>query len=1369
MRASIVAVAVLMAACVGVVRADSGVLPLGDDGKALNLDFETGTLKDWKADGNAFDGQPVKGDAVNHRRPDMHSRHAGQYWVGTFEVEKDGPRGTLTSVPFKVTHPWASFLVGGGTEDESVDIVLADTNELFFHATGDNREDMERVAVDLRKIEGKRVYLRVVDEHSFAWGHVNFDDFKFHTEEPVVPKRLALTPDVSKYAGLTPDEAAKAMTLPPGFKSTMFAGEPDVNQPVGFCMDDRGRLWVAEAWTYPIRAKEGAGKDRIIIYEDTDGDGKADKRTIFAEHLNLVSGIEVGFGGVFVGAAPYMLFIPDKNHDDKPDGPPEVLLDGFAYQDTHETLNAFNWGPDGWLYGCHGVFTHSLVGKPGTPKEQRVPMNAAVWRYHPTKKVFEVFAEGSSNPWGVDFNDHGQAFITACVIPHLYHVIEGARYQRQAGAHFNPYVYRDISTIADHVHWLGDAGPHAGNNKSASAGGGHAHCGAMVYLGNSWPKEYRDSLFMANIHGNRLNNDRLEPKGSGYVGTHAPDPVLMNDKWSRLINFKYGPDGSVYMIDWYDKQACHNPNGEIWDRTNGRIYKLIYNDQPAVTVDLAKKSNSQLVELLVHPNDWYGRHARRLLQERNAGAEVAEGLKKILSNPDATRRLRGLWAMHCTGVLTPDVVQQTLKDADPYVRAWTVQLVAQGFGPMNLTGPFNVKKGEGEAVGQYASTLAELAQSDPSPIVRLYVASALQRMAPGQRWAALEQLVAHGEDAGDHNLPLMYWYAAEAAVGEDVARGVELAKKSQIPLLRELIARRVAAVATAGAKGDVAKVDVKPLETLAALLAGTGDAEFQANVLNGMADSLNGWPRLPAPAGWAAVYEKLSGSTNEVIRARTQELSVMFGDERALAALRKTVTDTAASAGERKNAIEALVAAKDAKLPPLLLQLIGDPPVRSAALRGLAAFDAPETPGVILKAYPTFGTEVKVEALNALAARVEYARALKDAVDSGVVPKADVTAATLRQLATLESDEIKKWLAGTFGAVRSTPQEKQREIERLATQLGRRGYVDRADVNHGRALFAKTCMQCHTLFDTGGKVGPDLTGSNRADVNYVLTNVLDPSAVIGKDYLMSVIRLKDQRVISGIVKSDDGNTLKVQTESELLTIPKSNVVRQKQQEISMMPEGLLAAMKFEDVRDLVGYLRSPKQVPLLATTQNVNSFFNGKDLSNWTGDPKLWSVENGEIVGRSVEGLKHNQFLFSDMVTGDFRLTVKVKLVGNQGNSGIQFRSEALPGGEAKGYQADVGPGWWGKLYEENGRTLLVKEGGEQWVKPGEWNDYEVVAVGSRIRTTINGHTCVDIDDPKGAMRGQTAFQLHSGGPTEVRFKDLKLDVDPPAPGPAGK
>src|SRR2546421_413467 len=231
--------------------------------------------------------------------------------------------------------------------------------------------------------------------------------FPFLAAEPVGIKPLGFEnlppPDTVKFAGLAPEQAAKAMTLPPGFSAKLFAGEPDIKQPIAFAIDDRGRLWVAEGYTYPVRQPEGQGRDRILVFEDTDGDGKFNRRTVFMENLNLVSGLEVGFGGVWVGAAPYLMYIPIADGDvPKPAGEPKILLDGFGYGDTHETLNTFTWGPDGWLYGCHGVFTQSAVGKPGTPDSERVRINAGVWRYHPTKHRFELFSEGTSNPWGLD-------------------------------------------------------------------------------------------------------------------------------------------------------------------------------------------------------------------------------------------------------------------------------------------------------------------------------------------------------------------------------------------------------------------------------------------------------------------------------------------------------------------------------------------------------------------------------------------------------------------------------------------------------------------------------------------------------------------------------------------------------------------------------------------------------------------------------------------------------------------------------------------------------------------------------------------------------------------------------------------------------
>ncbi len=634
--------------------------------------------------------------------------------------------------------------------------------------------------------------------------------------------------DVVRFAGLNPTEAVKAMSLPPGFAAHVFAADPDVRQPIAFCLDDRGRVWVAEGLSYPKRrgqppAEERppgsdlsapsdpqfkdivGGMDRILVLEDTNGDHTFDKRTVFLENVNLISGLEVGFGGVWIGAAPYLLFVPVTDwNDPKPAGRPRILLDGWDYAaDTHETLNTFNWGPDGWLYGCHGVFCPSHVGKPGTPKDQRQRMDCGIWRYHPTRHTFEVFAEGTSNPWGMDFDDHGQAFLEACVIPHFWHMIQGARYERQGGQHFaitleekercqkhlpkeaprhiNPFIYDHIRTHGDHVHWAGSKGPHAANARSDSVGGGHAHAGLMVYLGGSWPETYRNQLFIGNIHGQRFNVDIPVRRGSGYSGQHGPDFLNFNDTWSQSLNQLYDQDGSVLVIDWYDKNQCHHNRDDGHDRSNGRIYKIVYDKQPVSRVDFAALPDDALVMHLDSKNEFRVRHSRRVLQERAASGKLGSGvhaaLRQRLAKESTTQvRLRALWALHATRGADEATLLGLLKDPDEYLRAWAIQLLCEGRSPST-----NAR-----------TAFERMAREDDSAFVRLYLASGLQRTPVEQRRPILEPLITRAADATDHNLPLMYWFALEPIVGSDATAGLALLERTQIPVLRQFITRRLA-------------------------------------------------------------------------------------------------------------------------------------------------------------------------------------------------------------------------------------------------------------------------------------------------------------------------------------------------------------------------------------------------------------------------------------------------------------------------------------------------------------------------------------------------------------------------------------------------
>ncbi len=1029
----------------------------------------------------------------------------------------------------------------------------------------------------------------------------------------VSPLFAAITPppaDVVPFAGLTAAEAVKDATLPPGFKMHVFAAEPDLRQPIAFCLDHRGRVWVAEGITYPRRkgtppktdAPSGTptadqlkdifgGGDRILVFEDTDGDHKFDKKTVFLEKVNLISGLEVGFGGVWIGAAPYLMFVPVNDWDNpKPAGDPKILLDGWNYSvDTHETLNTFTWGPDGWLYGCHGVFCPSNPGKPGTPAAERQWMDAGVWRYHPVRHVFEVFTEGGSNPWGIDFDEHGQLFAEMCVIPHFWHMIQGARIERQGGEHFtvgpdetrryrkgagkpvNPHIYEDIKQHGDHVHWAGSAGPHAANSRSDSMGGGHAHAGVMCYLGESWPAEYRDKLIIGNIHGQRLNMDIPVREGSGYVGRHGKDFLNFNDTWSQTLNQLYDQDGSVFIIDWYDKNQCHHNREDGHDRANGRAYKIVYNDQKTTRVDLAKLSDEELVKLVPSKNEFMSRHARRVLQERAAerGLQAAstESLHKMFdAAKDTPARLRVLWALHVTSGLDARTAIENLKSTDEWVRAWTIQLA---FESQEILGRLMREASEQELKADPDGN--KLAETDPSPLVRCFLASAAQR-GPSEefRTGIVKRLLAHSEDAADHNLPLMYWYAMEPLVADQPKEMLAAALETKLPKLLNFTTRRIALLATTEGRDLIA-------EKLGAL----EEAAKQLDMLTGFSAALKGQRSVPMPKGWDGIETKLGASANTEVRTLVQTLSLTFGSQKALASLRKTLSDAAASVASRRAALDSLVGVKDAELPPTLQTLLADDAMRGPAIRALGGYNDPRTPEALLSAYVKLDGVQKRDALNTLASRPAFARPLLTAVESKQVAKADITADVLRQLRTLKDDGVKQQLTTVFGTFRESSADKKAEIEKYRRIYGAGGSQP-GNAAPGRVVFNKVCVQCHTLFDTGGKVGPDITGANRTDLNYLLETIVDPNAVIPNEYRTSEIETKDGRSLTGVVKVMGDKSVLLQTANELVTLPRDEIASQRQTELSMMPEGLLAPLSDQEVRDLIYYLSRTGQVPLPA-------------------------------------------------------------------------------------------------------------------------------------------------------------------------------------------
>ncbi len=1042
----------------------------------------------------------------------------------------------------------------------------------------------------------------------------------------LVALALSASADDFTYDGTNGETAARAMIVGEGFRVTLAASEPDVRQPIAMAFDERGRLWVAEGYTYPQRRAEADANDRILIFEDKDGDGKLEERKVFAERLNLVSGLEVGFGGVWVGSAPNLLFIPDRNRDDVPDGAAEIVLDGWGYQDTHEMLNTFIWGPDGWLYGCHGVFTHSKVGKPGTPDGERVPLNAGIWRYHPVRGKFEVFAWGTSNPWGVDFNDEGRAFLTSCVIPHLYQVIQGGRYERQAGQHFDPYVFDDIKTIADHRHWAGDGGPHAGNNRSGEAGGGHAHSGAMIYLGGTWPATYRNSIFMNNIHGARINNDLLEAQGSGYVGKHGRDFLLADDRASQILNLRYGPDGQVFMIDWYDTNQCHSGDIAQHDRSNGRIFKVSYGETKPVVVDLQVASDAELVAFQLHANDWYVRHARKVLQERAAEGKLASETKgqliEILErNKDVSRKLRALWALHVTGLLDRATAMAQLEAPEGIVRGWAIQLLAEVEAPDE----------------PIAARFGAMARSEPDPVARLYLASVMQRLPLEDRWEMAAGLLSHGMDADDHNLPLMIWYGIEPLVAADPVRAIGMAAASRIPKISQFILRRAANLPD-------------PAAVLGALREAKDEGE-QLMILDQVVESVKGRASLETPVGWPQIFSKLSQSPNDRIRDQILLLTVKFGDRSVFPVLRTIAGDPEIALERRMQAMDALANGKDGDSIPLLVGMLDEYALRLHAIRGLSRFDDPSIPEALLSRYPSLNAEEKREAVSTLATRPESARALLEAASNGKVPPGEISAFAIRQIARLEDPGINDTLNRIWGGVRGLAADKAGQLAEYKKAL-RPAHLAKADPKEGRALFDTICASCHTLFGSGGRIGPDLTGSNRANLDYILENILDPSALVGRDYQMHVFHLKDGRVLAGLVKESTDSAVTVQLLTEATVVAKAEIKTEEVAPVSMMPEGLLLPLKPEQVRDLISYLASPSQVPLPGTEpirlegeemrmleksagRNLKQDMRGFPKAKWSGDLHLWwtDAQPGDKLHLEVPVAKSGEYLLKAVMT----------------------------------------------------------------------------------------------------------------------------------------
>lgn len=977
---------------------------------------------------------------------------------------------------------------------------------------------------------------------------------------------------------MSAEEAAATMQLPPGFKCVVFAAEPDVQQPIAMTWDAKGRLWVAENYTYAENPARWDTKlrDRIIILEDKDGDGKHDGRKVFWDQGAYLTSVEWGHGGAWILNDGTLSFIADKNGDDVPDAAPQILLDGFNTKTIgHNIVNGLRWGPDGWLYGRHGITDTSAVGAPGTPNEKRVKMNCAIWRYHPTRKILETVAHGGTNSWGHDWNAEGELFMINTVIGHLWHVIPGAYYRRMFGTHLNPHVYEVIEQTADHFHW--DTGAEKWSdirtgisNKTLELGGGHAHVGMLIYQGGTWPKEYHGKMLTCNLHGRRINVDTLEREGCGYVGKHAPDFMQAKDPWFRGLDLITGPDGNVFVSDWSDSGECHDNDGV--HRTSGRIYKIVYGEPKPVTIaEIEKKIQTLTKEQIKKPSsDPFGENGDSevdLTGGNNWWTRTVAVLKASQRDADLTNQLdqKPQVQYHSEDYNLKSTIEflALVSERNEYFRVNSASIIVD-----ELT----ILK-EPKNIALALESLGKIAATDTSGIVRLHLASDLQNLPLDSRWPIATALAQRAEDANDRQQPLMIWYGIEPAVAADPMRGVELIASAKIPTVRRLVARRI-----------TEEIEKQPA-AVGALVALLGkQPELQKDILEGMSAALNGWNKAPKPKGWDEVAKLLETRSEAILASsgegkmpslleNVRQLSTVFGGGRPMEELIPIIKDAEGDASARRNAFASLTRSAKPELLPLIRGLVNDKVIGTEARSALAAYDDPSIPKALLQPWPGRSLEQQTATVNTLISRPAYAHALLDTLKAGKVPSSVISPYQARAIVSLKNEALTKKLTEVWGELRDTPEAKKAEMAKWTAALTPAALA-KGDAPKGKMVFMAACAACHKLYGEGGMIGPDLTGGDRHKLTYLLENILDPSAIVPADYRMTVFKLKDGRTITGVIPEQNPKTVTVQTPAERLTLERSEITEQQQLSMSLMPEGLLTALGEEQVIHLMAYLQS---------------------------------------------------------------------------------------------------------------------------------------------------------------------------------------------------
>jgi putative membrane-bound dehydrogenase-like protein len=953
----------------------------------------------------------------------------------------------------------------------------------------------------------------------------------------------------------SPAESLKLFKVADDLKLDQVLAEPDVAQPVFLNFDERGRMWVVQYLQYPYPAglkilsedkflravydkvpppppHHFKGLDKITIHESSRGDGVFDKHKTFIEGLNIVTSCVRGRGGVWMLNPPYLLFYPDKNNDDVPDGDPVVHLEGFGLEDTHSCVNSLQWGPDGWLYAAQGSTVTGHVRHYGTNEPPVHSMGQLIWRYHPETRRYEIFAEGGGNAFGLEIDAKGRVFSG-----HNggdtrgFHYVQGGYLQKGFGKHgplSNPYAFGYFAAMKH------PSVPRFTHN-------------FVVYEGATLPEHYSGNIFgVAPLLNHVVVSDRFADRSS-FQTKDLGHPLTTTDTWFRPVDVKVGPDGGVYVADFYEDQIAHlrHHEGKI-DRSNGRIYRLSAKDaKPLGTFDYGKSSTAELVALLRHPNKWHRRMALQLLGDRKDKSAIPL-LRKMLAETGQSA-LEALWGLNLSGGFDDRLALETLDHADPYVRLWTVRLL-----------------GDDKKVSpEIAKKLIAMARTEPHVEVRSQLACTAKRLPAADALPIVRRLLAHDEDAGDIHLPLLLWWAIESKCESDRDLVLAMFEDStvwRLPMTQtHILHRLMRRYAAAGSRKD--------LLTCARLLKLSPDSEHGKLLVRGFEEAFQGRPLGNLPNELAEALAKVAG-TSVVLGLRQNRAEAV---DRALS----VIADDKADVNERLQYVQILGEVKQARAVPVLLEIIErsrDDALRMTALTALQQYDDPTIGTAVVRLYGKFTEDARDVARTLLVSRKSWALVLLEAVDQGKIDRTAIPAEAVRKLTAHRDERLGQLVSKFWGKVEgATTEQMQKDIARLEGVL----HGGTGSPYPGKKLFLNTCGKCHTLFGQGGKIGPDLTTFKRDDIPNMLLHIVNPSAEIREGYETYQAETKDGRLVTGLLVDKDNQVVVLRgADGQTVTIRQEQIDELSPQKKSLMPEGLLQSMTEQQVRDLFAYLRS---------------------------------------------------------------------------------------------------------------------------------------------------------------------------------------------------